>query len=74
VENNSDRFGLPILPRRPLDNYPGPGEYNVVPRLADEGGALYMAKGGMIGMDEKRVLPGVREKGVPGPAYYNTKG
>ncbi len=27
TDNNTDRFGLPIMPRRPLDLYPGPGEY-----------------------------------------------
>ena len=27
AENNLDRFGQPILPRKPMDLYPGPGEY-----------------------------------------------
>ena len=27
IENNLDRFGQPIMPRRPLDLVPGPGEY-----------------------------------------------
>jgi hypothetical protein len=27
VDNNQDRFGQPILPRKPRDLVPGPGEY-----------------------------------------------
>ena len=37
VENNLDRFGQPILPRRPLDLYPGPGEYENVMRYDAQG-------------------------------------
>ena len=28
VENNTDRFGKPILPRKPILNVPGPGAYD----------------------------------------------
>lgn len=29
MDNNQDRFGRPILPRKPRELIPGPGEYNV---------------------------------------------
>lgn len=29
VENNLDRFGQPILPRKPLDLYPAPNQYQI---------------------------------------------
>jgi hypothetical protein len=29
VDNNTDRFGKPILPRKPKELIPGPGEYSV---------------------------------------------
>ena len=31
IENNLDRFGLPIRPMKPLNIVPGPGEYEVLP-------------------------------------------
>jgi len=30
IENNLDRFGLPIRPMKPLNIVPGPGEYEVL--------------------------------------------
>ena len=27
VDNNTDRFGKPILPRKPMELKPGPGQY-----------------------------------------------
>jgi len=32
IENNTDRFGQPIMPRKPRTIVPGPGEYNLSPK------------------------------------------
>lgn len=43
VDNNQDRFGKPILPRRPRELIPGPGEYTIA--NADE---PVITKGGYV--------------------------
>jgi hypothetical protein len=64
VDNNQDRFGRPILPRKPRELVPGPGEYqierpNEVPMLT---------KGGYV---SQMPLEGLKPNGIPGPAFYN---
>jgi hypothetical protein len=44
VDNNLDRFGQQILPRRPRDLVPGPGEYEVLPHPEEP----VVTKGGYI--------------------------
>lgn len=44
VDNNQDRFGRPILPRKPRDLVPGPGEY-IVERPNEQ---LLLTKGGYV--------------------------
>lgn len=38
VDNNTDRFGEPILPRKPILNVPGPGAYDVLVGSPAKGG------------------------------------
>lgn len=65
VDNNEDRFGRPILPRKPRELIPGPGEYNVQ-RAVEE---PIFSKGGYI---TQAPIPDFSPAtGVPGPAYYN---
>lgn len=64
MDNNSDRFGKPILPRRPRELVPGPGEYQVV-RPNDK---LLVTSGGYV---SQAPIEGVKPTGIPGPAFYN---
>ena len=68
VDNNSDRFGQPILPRKPRELIPGPGEYNVQ-RPSEE---LLTTAGGFMGQTPLPDFLVVQSTGVPGPAYYNS--
>ena len=65
VDNNTDRFGKPILPRKPKELVPGPGEYNVE-KSPDE---PIITTGGFVG--QAPIPSGTLGKGVPGPAFYN---
>ena len=73
VDSNVDRFGLPIRPMKPLDLFPGPGEYEVqdpifpVPVQLDK----KIAGGYVSEYPIPRELPQNNEKGIPGPALYN---
>lgn len=66
VDNNCDRFGRPILPRKPRELVPGPGEYNtgkdVDEPIKTMGGYMPQAQ---------NVQGPPKEKGLPGPAFYN---
>ncbi|CDW91055.1 UNKNOWN [Stylonychia lemnae] len=71
VENNLDRFGRPVMPRKPKDLVPGPGQYEIsTPRGGQEDEVL-TTKGGYIPIDENKIFPVPISKGLPGPAYYN---
>lgn len=65
VDNNQDRFGRPILPRKPRELIPGPGEY----ALSDINDPI-MTKGGFIAQ-APLFDPASEKKGIPGPAFYN---
>jgi hypothetical protein len=65
VDNNEDRFGRPILPRKPRELVPGPGEYTVQRPVEEP----VFAKGGYI--TQAPIPNSYPPTGVPGPAYYN---
>jgi hypothetical protein len=66
VDNNLDRFGQQILPRKPRDLVPGPGEYQVQ-QSAEE---PITSKGGYIPQAPLMDIA-ADSKGIPGPAFYN---
>lgn len=70
VDNNNDRFGNPILPRKPRDLVPGPGEYQIEKAL--DPSIPYVTKGGYVSQAPPFDPTGNNEKGVPGPAFYNS--
>ena len=86
IENNLDRFGLPIRPMKPLNIVPGPGEYDVLPEAPPaekwspenvnypEEFPQFKTKSGYVSdLPIKRDLPiGGGEKGIPGPSYYTS--
>jgi len=63
VESNTDRFGRPILPKKPFELVPGPGAYDQFQREE--------RKGGFIPESGERKIPSDKEQGVPGPCFYN---
>lgn len=66
VENNLDRFGQPIMPRKPKDLKPGPGQYNITPRVNEE---VLTTAGGFIAQQDRNTQFANKNK-VPGPSYY----
>eukprot|EP00347_Sterkiella_histriomuscorum_P014154 403361955 len=70
ADNNLDRFGKPIMPRRPRDLVPGPGEYNITPRGGNDD-QVVITKGGYISQEPAKQFPQANNQKVPGPAFYN---
>ena len=72
VDDNIDRFGMPIRPLKPLEMKPGPGTYFE----EDEGGANNMTDKCFPIEEAKsfaqanRGPPTSEVKHIPGPAYY----
>ena len=82
VDNNTDRFGLPIMPKKPVDLIPGPGEYEIAQTKVIKGGYIYAKpqddndeynnnNNKNVKEEIGRRIPSDKEKGIPGPAYYN---
>jgi len=85
IENNLDRFGLPIRPMKPLNIVPGPGVYDVLPEAPpaekwaaenvnypEEFPQFRTKKGYISDLPISRELPAPGGKGVPGPTYYTS--
>ena len=72
VDNNLDRFGIPIRPLKPLEMKPGAGTYFV----DGEGGANNLAEKAFPIEDAKtfnqaeRLKEKIDTRGIPGPAFY----
>ena len=64
VDNNLDRFGQQILPRKPRDLVPGPGEYETMAHVEEP----VITKGGFI---SQTMHQDIANNGNPGPAFYN---
>jgi len=72
ADNNTDRFGQPILPRKPIEIKPGPGQYHREPEDYEfEDSTLNNVPGGYMPVAKNRKMPEEREQGIPGPAYYH---
>lgn len=73
VDDNNDRFGLPIRPMKPRDMVPGPGAYfpegEGGNNLADKA-QLEDAKQFSQAEKDYSALVTKRYKGIPGPAFY----
>jgi len=71
VDDNKDRFGLPIRPLKPIEMKPGPGTYFV----EDEGGANNFTDK-CFPIEEAKTFAQAERKTtddtskVPGPAFY----
>lgn len=77
VDDNNDRFGLPIRPMKPIQMIPGPGayfpegeggEYNLANKSFPIEPARQFSK--KEHNFKKEVLDAGKNQGVPGPAYY----
>ena len=73
VEQNMDRFGLPIRPMKPLHIVPGPGHYELQEPIYP----IHMPSDSVIPGGFISSVPNDRslkagEPGVPGPAFYNS--
>ena len=71
VDNNLDRFGIPIRPLKPIEMKPGAGTYFV----DGEGGANNLAENAFPIEDAKQFAQAERfsqknNQKVPGPAFY----
>ena len=71
VEQNLDRFGMPIRPLKPLNIVPGPGEYEVqAPIYPIHVPSQTIVPGGFISSSAIDRSLTVGEPGLPGPAFY----
>lgn len=72
VEDNRDRFGLPIRPMKPLNIVPGPGNYELQePIYPFHAPSTLSLPGGFISdVPIDRTVQGA-DPGLPGPAFYN---
>ena len=61
VDQNMDRFGLPIRPMKPLNIIPGPGEYNA---------AVPFYKDGLTASFSKAPRTNKHKSVDPGPGSY----
>ena len=73
VDDNNDRFGLPIRPMKPVELYPGPGAYDTREKdMSEKYRELEADK--MVNIAERDfkadILDSGHQKKVPGPAYY----
>ena len=74
IENNQDRFGLPIRPLRPIEVKPGPGEYEIGSEVSPYmfGPQKPIAVNGYISdLPDKRIMSvDQTDAKNPGPAVY----
>ena len=73
IDDNNDRFGLPIRPMKPIDMNPGPGAYfpegEGMNNMADKA-QLEDAKQFSLEVKDYTAIVTKHSKGKPGPAYY----
>lgn len=73
VDDNNDRFGLPIRPMKPINMNPGPGAYfpegEGNNNLADKA-IIEDAKQFSQEIKDYTALVTKKSKGIPGPSYY----
>jgi hypothetical protein len=71
VEQNMDRFGLPIRPMKPLNIVPGPGQYELQdPIYPIHVPSSMIAPGGYISSAQVDRSMQAADPSLPGPALY----
>lgn len=70
TDDNNDRFGRPILPSKPADETPAPGQYHPFCEVRDMGmQSLPFEPAKQFAQAERQTLA-LDKQGLPGPAYY----